>query len=70
MFAIVVFLCAIVTIMLFGFIGFHSFLIWKNYTTNEFTRRQLCMRFIDTRITFLQKWVKARDAGKKFKPSE
>jgi len=39
MFAIVVLLCGVVTIMLLGFIGFHSFLIWKNITTNEFSRR-------------------------------
>ena len=40
MFAIVVLLCFVVTIMLFGFIGFHSYLIWKAMTTNEFSRRQ------------------------------
>ena len=39
MFSIVVFLCGIVTVMLLGFVGFHSYLIWKNYTTNEFSRK-------------------------------
>ena len=70
MFSIVVLLCCVVTVMLLGFIGFHSFLIWKSYTTNEFSRRQNISRFVDTRVKFLEKWVNARNEGKKFKPSE
>ena len=69
MFSIVVLLCCVVTVMLLGFIGFHSFLIWRSYTTNEFSRRQNISRFVDSRAKFLEKWVLARDEGKKFKPS-
>jgi hypothetical protein len=70
MFAIVVFLCGIVTIMLICFICFHSYLICKGYTTNEFAKRQNVYKFINDRLHFLTKWEKARDEGKAFKPSE
>ena len=69
MFSIVVLLCFVVTIMLLGFIGFHSYLIWKGMTTNEFSRRQQVGRFVDSRAKFLEKWKLAREEGKKFKPS-
>jgi len=70
MFAIVVFLCGIVTIMLIGFIGFHTFLICKDSTTNEFAKRQTLTKFCANRFEFLTKWHKAREENKPFKPSE
>ncbi len=70
MFAIVVFLCGIVTVMLIGFIGFHTFLIYNDYTTNEFAKRQQVTKFIKDRVAFLLKWEKARDEGKAFKPAQ
>jgi len=30
----------------------------------------MCIRFVDSRLKFLEKWVKARDEGKKFRPSD
>ena len=70
MFSIVVFFCGVVTIMLLGFVAFHTYLICKNYTTNEFSRKQFFIVSIDKRVIFLEKWVKARDEGMKFRPAK
>ena len=70
MFSIVVFLCGIVTIMLFLFIAFHSYLIWKDMTTNEFSKRQMIQRFLEGRLSFLEKWEKARTDKKAFRPNK
>jgi len=70
MFFIVVFLCMIVTLMLLGFIGFHSYLIWSGLTTNEFTKRQSLLSWTSARLEFLKKWLKAREDKKPFKPAQ
>lgn len=56
--------------MLIGFIGFHTFLIFNDSTTNEFAKRQSLSKFCANRFEFLTKWQKARDESKPFKPSE
>ena len=57
MFATTVFLCAIITVMLFLFIAYHSYLIWQGYTTNETVKRNNVLSFIETKLPFMEKWV-------------
>ena len=42
-----IFLCGVVTVMLFGFIGYHTWLISKDMTTNEAVKRNGVYKFVD-----------------------
>ena len=70
MFSIVVFLCAIVTVMLFLFLAYHSYLIYQGHTTNETVKRATTLNFVEQKLTFMKKWVKAREEKKPFKPAK
>ena len=69
MFMNVVFLCGIVTIMLIGFIGYHTWLIKRGFTTNEQVRNYKILNFVEGKVTFMAKWAKAKDEKKAFKPT-
>ena len=69
-FSMVVFLCGIVTIMLLGFIGYHTWLINKGFTTNEQVRNMKILNFVESKVTFMAKWAKAREDKKAFKPTQ
>ena len=66
----VVFLCGIVTIMLIGFIGYHTWLINRGFTTNEQVRNYKIKSFVEGKATFMEKWAKAREEKKAFKPTK
>ena len=66
----VVFLCGLVTIMLIGFIGFHTWLIARGFTTNENVRKYKIKSFLEGKVTFMGKWAKAREEKKPFKPTQ
>ena len=68
-FTIAVFLCCIVTVMLLGFLGFHTYLIMYDYTTNETVKRRGVSGFIEQKLSFMKKWEQARIDKKPFKPS-
>ena len=70
MFAITVFLCGIVTIMLLLFLFYHTYLIWQGYTTNETVKRINVLNFVEQKLSFMIKWDKARQEKKPFKPSK
>ena len=70
MFAITVFLCGIVTVMLVGFLAYHTFLIWKGYTTNETIKRINTLKFAEQKLNFMVKWDQARHDKKRFKPAK
>ena len=69
MFAITVFLCAVVTVMLIGFISYHTYLIANDMTTNEAAKRPGVRNFLEQKKNFLTKWETARLEKKPFKPS-
>ena len=56
MFAIIVFLCGIVTIMLILFLGYHMYLIWEGFTTNETIKHTNTLRFFQKKLNFMVKW--------------
>ena len=68
-FSMVVFLCGIVTVMLIGFIGYHTYLINGGFTTNEKVRNYKILNFVEGKVTFMAKWAKAREEKKAFKPT-
>lgn len=70
MFAITVFLCGIVTIMLVLFLVYHTYLIWQGYTTNETVKRINVLNFVEQKLNFMIKWDKARQEKKTFKPTK
>ena len=70
MFSITIFLCVVVTVMLLAFIGYHTWLIKGDRTTNEQMKRQQIGGFVAKKMTFLNKWKVARDEGKPFKPTK
>ena len=69
MFSCTVFLCCIVTVMLFLFLGYHTYLICKGLTTNEGVKRVTLVPFIENKFAFMSKWEKARTEKKSFKPA-
>ena len=70
MFSIVVFLCAIVTVMLLAFVFYHTFLISQDRTTNEQVKAYQLEGFCKKKLTFLMKWKNARVDKKAFKPTK
>ena len=70
MFALTVFLCGIVTIMLICFLVYHTYLIWKGYTTNETVKRINTLKFVEQKLKFMVKWDLARQEKKPFKPAK
>ena len=65
----VIFLCGLVTVMLFCFIAFHTYLIYRGFTTNENVRYYKIKYFVEDKVTFMAKWAKAREEKKAFKPT-
>ena len=70
MFSIVVFLCGIITVMLFFFLAYHTYLVYQGHTTNETVKRNSVLTFIEQKLTFMRKWEKARAEKKAFKPAK
>lgn len=70
LFFTVVFLCGIVTVMLIGFLGYHTYLISRGMTTNEAMKITGVSKFVDKKLEFMKKWNKARQDKKPFKPKQ
>lgn len=68
-FSITVFLCFIVLIMLLLFLGYHTFLIYKDRTTNEQIKRTGWYAVFKNRLDFLWKWELAKEEKKAFRPT-
>jgi len=58
-----------VTIMLLGFLGYHTYLISRNMTTNEQMKQTQIYKFVEKKLSFIKKWMKAREEKKPFKPA-
>lgn len=55
--------------MLLGFLGYHTYLISRNMTTNEQMKQTQIYKFVEKKLSFIKKWMKAREEKKPFKPA-
>ena len=70
MFMGVVMLCAVVSVMLYFFFGYHVYLIHAGYTTNERMKASQIKYYLGKTVTFLTKWEKIKRADVEFEPAE
>ena len=54
-------LTIVCSIMLYLFAGYHMFLIYNGYTTNEKIKTSNLKYFLGKLENFLQKWIKIRE---------
>lgn len=68
----VIILNAVVAFMLYLFVGYHTWLMRKGYTTNEQSKEGQAGFFLDRCVGFFEKWEGFKKDSKKsdFKPSE
>ena len=66
----VVMLCAVVSVMLYLFFGYHVYLIYYGYSTNEMAKHQQLKYYLGKAVSFLTKWEKIKKDDKEFSPSE
>ena len=70
MFMGVVMLCAVVSVMLYLFFGYHMYLIYYGYTTNERMKSSQLKYYLKKAVNFLTKWEKIKKDDKEFTPAE
>ena len=70
MFMGVVMLCGVVAIMLYFFFGYHMYLVYYGYTTNERMKASQIKYYLNKAVKFLTKWEKIKQSDKDFQPAE
>lgn len=67
----VVILCAVVSVMLFGFWGYHINLIRHGVTTNERAKMSRLRYLLKRACNFYEKWIEMKESGNKdFEPAQ
>ena len=64
----VVLLCAVVTVMLWLFLGYHLNLIRIGYTTNESAKAASYRHYIESSIDVFEQWIEIKKKDPKANP--
>lgn len=66
----VVILCAVVSIMLLFFFGYHMHLVYLGVTTNEKIKMSQLRHYLARAISFMERWIEMKRSNEPFEPSE
>ena len=66
----VVLLCIVISVMLYGFLAYHIWLIYYGYTTNEKMKASQIRYYLNKTENFLTKWLKVKKEHDDFEPAK